>query len=122
MRGRNGGDSGKRPYLKPGVYRVWDDISGFPKGSDQVKKTWDGFLATQGEGWYPRQPQDFPLTTRGVTTVPDARPLNEYAVAGSNNYHVAAVVQDDSYLVFQDNSFIGFQFYSDEYIGNLPSE
>lgn len=122
MRGRNGSDSGKRPYLKPGVWRVTDDLSGFQKGSDEVKKTWDGFLATPGEGWYVRQPQDFPLLTRGVTSVIDARPLNSYTVEGAYDYHVAGTTPDNNYLVFQDNSYIGFKFYQNEYIGDIPSE
>lgn len=121
MRGRSNGNSGKRPYLKPDVYKFYDDLSGFPQGSDQKKVTWDGMRVTSTT-FYSRQPQDFPLITRGLTTVPDARPLNEYAIQGSNNYHVAGTLPDDNYLVFQDNSFIGFQYYPDEYIGNLPSE
>lgn len=116
MRGRNGSDSGKRPYLKPGVYRVTDDLSGFQKGSDQMKMTWDGFMTEPGQTWYPRQPQDYPLTTRGVTSVLNARPLDTVTADTAYNYHVAGT-HEDNYLVFQDNSFIEFIFYPDEYIG-----
>ncbi len=117
MRGRNGSDSGKRPYLQPGVYKFYDDLSGFPRGSDSRIFTWDGFATVQGETFYKRQPQDFPLLTRGVTSVVDARPLNSYTVEGAYNYHVAGT-HDDNYLVFQDDSLIEFIFYPQEYVGN----
>lgn len=121
MRGRDGSDSGKRPYLQPGVWRVTDDLSGYQIGSDMVKKTWDGFLCDANNTWYPRQPQDFPLLTRGVTSVINARPLNSYTVEGAYDYHVAGT-NDANYLVFQDNSYIGFKYYSNEYIGDIPLE
>lgn len=121
MRGRNNSNGGKRPYLKPGVWRVTDDLSGFQIGSDQVRKTWDGFICDAENTWYPRQPQDFPLLTRGVTSVIDARPLNSYTVDTAYDYHVAAT-HEDNYLVFQDGSYIGFQYYPDEYNGNIPPE
>jgi hypothetical protein len=117
VRGRNSSNGGKRPYLKPGVWRVTDDLSGFQIGSDMVKKTWDGFLCDANNTWYPRQPQDFPLITRGVTSVVDARPLNSYTVEGAYNYHVAGT-NDDNYLTFQDGSLIEFAFYQNEYVGN----
>lgn len=116
MRGRNSSDSGKRPYLAPGQYRVYCDLSGFPCSQDEIRRTWDGFLVRK-DFWYPRQPQDFPLTTRGVTSVINARPLNEYAVAGATQNHVAGV-NDGNFLVFQDGSYIGFKYYPDEYVGN----
>lgn len=119
MRGRNGSDSGKRPYLRPGVWRVSDDLSGFQIGSDMVKKTWDGFLCDAQNTWYPRNPQDLPLYTRGVTSVINARPFdNNYTAPSAYNYKVAAVQPSGSFLAFQDRSLIGFQFYTDEYIGD----
>ena len=117
MRGRNGSDNGKRPYLSGQQFKYYDDLSGFPRGSDTRKFTWDGFATTVDETFYLRQPQDFPLYTRGVTSVIDARPLNSYTVEGAYDYHVAGT-NDDNYLVFQDDSLIEFVFYPTEYIGN----
>ena len=116
MRGRNGSDSGKRPYLVPVAVRFTDDLSGFQRSSLDQVFTWDGFATIRGETWYPRQPQDFPLTTRGVTSVLNARPLNMITVEGAYNYHVAGT-SDDDYLIFSDGSLIEFTFYPDEYIG-----
>lgn len=117
MKGRSKGSSGYRPYLKPGCWRVTDDLSGFQKSSDQVKMTWDGFLATPGEGWYKRQPQDFPLLSRGITSVLNARPVYAVDVDSAFNYHVAGTDTSD-FLTFQDGSLIEFKFYASEYIGN----
>ncbi len=116
MRGREGSNGSWRPYLQGQQFKYYDDLSGFARGSDTRKFTWDGFATTESETFYKRQPQDYPLLTRGVTSVINARPFDDYTVEGAYNYHVAGT-DENNYLVFQDNSLIEFIFYPDEYIG-----
>lgn len=105
MRGRDGKDSGDRPYLRPDNVRVTCDLSGFQCGSDQMKRTWDGFLVRE-DFWYPRQPQDFPLFTRGVTSVLDARPLNSVNAPGAYGFLDFIFDQFEGNILDENNAFI----------------
>lgn len=116
MRGRDNSNSGYRPYLKSGAVRFTDDLSGFQRASTDAVFTWDGFMTIVGETYYERNPQDFPLFTRGVTSVLNARPLNMVNAPTAYNYHVAGT-NDENYLTFQGNSLIEMVYYPLEYVG-----
>ena len=55
---------GQSDYFKPGSHNAICDICGFKFKAEQLRRTWDGYMAcTVNKCWNPRQPQDY---VRGV--------------------------------------------------------
>lgn len=67
-------------YFKIGSWNVICDICGKKRKREEVKKTWDGFLACTITCFDPKHPNDYPrrIYADGLP-VPDARPRPEAA-------------------------------------------
>ncbi len=59
-------------YYKPGSHNVFCDVCGKKKKREQVRMTWDGFMACIDKGcWYPKHQNENPRKV-----VPDGLPVS----------------------------------------------
>lgn len=48
-------------FYKPGSHNVICDMCGCKRKREEVRKTWDGFMACVDKGcWYPKHPNEYP--------------------------------------------------------------
>lgn len=109
-------------YYKVGSHNVQCDICGAKRKREQVRKTWDGYLACVAKGcWYPKHQNDYPrkIVTDGYP-VQDARPRPEMAnrtfisIEGFHRWDNATLIWTDNTWRWDDNPAGGHLF-----IGNL---
>ncbi len=68
-----------KQQFKLGTYKVQCDICFRAKKRDQMRPTWDGFLACIDKCWYPKHDLFKPLPTITMETVQQSRPRPEVA-------------------------------------------
>ena len=104
---------GKADHYRKGVWNAICDTCGLKFKSDQLYKTWDGYMVCT-KCWEPRQPQDFVRGRRDIQRVPWDRPDKVVKTNRERSLSAALSVGDD--IIYLDD-VSGIEQYTPLYIG-----